>query len=86
MLIDYRKLKFPLLIRPWREGDIFTPLGMKGSKKLSDYFIDNKYSLIQKKKARVLVSDNTIVCIIGDRLDDRFKLVETSEKVYIVTV
>jgi len=85
MFIDYEKLKFPLLMRPWRAGDSFTPLGMQGSKKLSDYFIDNKYSLIQKKKARVLISDNTIVCLIGDRLDDRFKLVETSEKVYIVT-
>jgi len=85
MCLDYSKLEFPLLIRPWRKGDSFMPLGMNGSKKLSDYFIDNKYSLIQKKKARVLISDNTIVCIIGDRLDDRFKLVETSEKVYIVT-
>ena len=86
MCLDYSKLEFPLLIRPWRKGDSFMPLGMMGSKKLSDYFIDNKYSLIKKKKARVLISDNSIVCIIGDRLDDRFKLVETSEKVYIVTV
>ena len=85
MFIDYMQLEFPLLLRPWKEGDSFVPLGMKGSKKLSDYFIDNKYSLIQKKKSRVLISHNTIVCIIGDRLDDRFKLVETSEKVYIVT-
>ena len=85
MCLDYSKSEFPLLIRQWREGDSFMPLGMSGSKKLSDYFIDKKYSLIQKKQARVLISDNTIVCIIGDRLDDRFKLVETSEKVYIVT-
>ena len=84
MFIDYKKLEFPLLIRPWKDGDRFIPLGMKGSKKISDYFIDNKYSLIEKKKARVLISNNKVVCIIGDRLDDRFKLVETSEKVYIV--
>ena len=86
MFIDYMQLEFPLLLRPWKEGDSFVPLGMKGSKKLSDYFIDNKYSLIEKKKARVLISNNKVVCIIGDRLDDRFKLVETSEKVYIVTI
>tara|TARA_B100001250_G_scaffold408582_1_gene431249 strand:- start:598 stop:1902 length:1305 start_codon:yes stop_codon:yes gene_type:complete len=86
MFIDYMQLEFPLLLRPWKEGDSFVPLGMKGSKKLSDYFIDKKYSLIEKKKARVLISNNKVVCIIGDRLDDRFKLVETSEKVYIVTV
>ncbi|MBE37934.1 MAG: tRNA lysidine(34) synthetase TilS [Flavobacteriales bacterium] len=86
MCLDYSKLEFPLLIRPWKEGDSFIPLGMRGSKKLSDYFIDKKYSLIQKKKTRVLISNNKITCIIGERLDDRFKLVETSKKVYIVTV
>ncbi|MAQ69780.1 MAG: tRNA lysidine(34) synthetase TilS [Flavobacteriales bacterium] len=84
MYIDYSKLKFPLLIRPWSEGDRFIPLGMKRFKKLSDYFIDNKFSLIMKKKACVLISNNDIVCILGERLDDRFKLVEDSKKVYIV--
>jgi len=84
MYIDYSKLHFPLLIRPWIEGDRFIPLGMKGYKKLSDYFIDKKYSLIKKKKTRLLISNNRIVCILGERLDDRFKLVENSKKVYIV--
>ncbi|MAZ57928.1 MAG: hypothetical protein CMP56_00720 [Flavobacteriales bacterium] len=84
MYIDYSKLKFPLLIRPWREGDRFIPLGMKQFKKLSDYFIDDKFSLIRKKKACVLISNNDIVCVLGERLDDRFKLVEDSKKVYIV--
>ena len=84
MYIDYSKLKFPLLIRPWKNGDSFIPLGMRGFKKVSDYFIDNKFSLIQKKKTLLLISNNKIVCIIGERLDDRFKLVENSKKVYIV--
>ena len=84
MYIDFDKLEFPLLIRSWKKGDKFIPLGMKGFKKLSDYFIDNKFSLIQKKKTRLLISNNEIVCIIGERIDDRFKLVENSKKVYIV--
>ncbi len=84
MYIDYSKLEFPLLIRPWKNGDSFVPLGMKGFKKVSDYFIDNKFSLIKKKKTLLLISNNDIVCIIGERLDDRFKLVENSKKVYIV--
>ena len=84
--IDYSKLEFPLSIRPWKNGDVFIPLGMKGFKKVSDYFIDKKFSLIQKKKSRLLISNNKIVCIIGERLDDRFKLVQDSKKVYIVTV
>tara|TARA_B100000579_G_scaffold221301_1_gene180997 strand:+ start:9922 stop:11223 length:1302 start_codon:yes stop_codon:yes gene_type:complete len=82
--IDYSKLVFPLLIRPWEKGDRFIPLGMRNFKKISDYFIDHKFSLIKKKKTRLLISNNQIVCIIGERLDDRFKLVETSKKVYIV--
>ena len=84
MHIDYDKLQFPLLIRPWQKGDSFIPLGMNGVKKVSDYFIDNKFSLIKKKKARLLISNNQIVCIIGERLDDRFKLVQESKKIYIV--
>ena len=84
MYISYEKLRFPLLIRPWKNGDTFMPLGMKGFKKVSDYFIDNKFSLIKKKKARLLISDNKIVCIIGERLDERFKLVKESKKIYIV--
>ena len=84
MYIDYDKLEFPLLIRPWRTGDVFMPLGMKGFKKISDYFIDEKFSLIDKKKAKLLISNNKIVCVIGKRIDERFKLVENSKKVYIV--
>ncbi len=84
LYIDYSKLKFPLLIRSWKKGDRFKPLGMQGFKKVSDYFIDEKFSLIEKKKARLLISDNKVVCIIGVRLDERFKLVENSKKVYIV--
>ena len=84
MHIDYDKLQFPLLIRPWQKGDSFIPLGMSGVKKVSDYFIDNKFSLIKKKKARLLISNHQIVCIIGERLDERFKLVQESKKIYIV--
>ena len=62
------------------KGDRFKPLGMQGFKKVSDYFIDEKFSLIEKKKARLLISDNKVVCIIGVRLDERFKLVENSKK------
>ena len=84
LYIDYSKLKFPLLIRSWKKGDRFKPLGMKGFKKVSDYFIDEKFSLIEKRKARLLISDNKVVGIIGERLDERFKLVGDSKKVYIV--
>ena len=85
MYLDYSKLTFPLLVRPWIEGDRFIPFGMKSFKKVSDYFIDNKFSLIQKKRARLLISSGDIVCIINERIDERYKLVENSKKVYIVS-
>ena len=60
---DLDKLVFPLIIRRWETGDRFTPFGMKGSRKLSDYFRDRKYSLIDKANALLLCSGNTIIWI-----------------------
>ena len=79
--IDFDKVRFPMLIRAWENGDYFFPLGMKKKKKLSNYFIDSKYSLIDKDKARILESEGNIVWIIGERLDDRFKVTEKTKRV-----
>jgi tRNA(Ile)-lysidine synthase len=72
--VDFDKIRFPLLIRRWESGDTFFPLGMKKKKKLSNYFIDRKYSLVDKEKALILESEGNIVWIIGERIDDRFKV------------
>jgi len=80
-LIDLEKLVFPLEIRPWRPGDFFYPFGMKQKKKLSDFFIDNKLSLFEKDETFVLTSREEIVWIIGHRLDNRFKIEPTTNKV-----
>ena len=83
-LLDLSKLSFPLTLRKWKHGDFFVPLGMKGRKKVSDFMIDEKFSILQKENTWVLCSKDEIVCLIGYRLDDRFKLVVETEKVYIV--
>jgi tRNA(Ile)-lysidine synthase len=72
--IDSQKVSFPVIIRRWKAGDYFYPLGMKQKKKLSDYFIDNKYSRFDKENIFILESGGKIVWIIGDRIDDRFKI------------
>ncbi len=82
--IDYSKLDFPLILRHWRKGDFFVPLGMKGKKKISDYMIDEKFSSFQKENTWVICSLDTIVCIVGHRINDEFKLVPETEKVYLV--
>lgn len=79
IFVDESKLKFPLTIRKWQEGDYFYPSGMNGKKKLSKYFKDEKYSLLDKENQWLLCSENQIVWIIGKRADDRFKSKETTQ-------
>ncbi|MDA3911187.1 MAG: tRNA lysidine(34) synthetase TilS [Bacteroidales bacterium] len=79
VFLDYDKLKFPLEVRAWREGDRFTPLGMKGSQKLSDFFINRKLSVLEKQDVRLVCSEGKIVWVIGYQIDDAFKITETSQ-------
>ena len=74
IFVPIRKLKFPLLIRKWKEGDLFVPFGMKGKKKLSDYFKDEKFSLPQKEQTWLLYSGQDLVWIINQRADNRFSV------------
>ena len=72
--VDKDKIRFPLHLRKWREGDVFQPLGMTGKKKLSKFFKDEKLSLVVKEKIWVLCSDGEIVWIVNHRMSDRFKV------------
>ena len=72
--IDSDKLNFPLILKRWDKGEYFQPLGMSGMKKISDYFIDIKLSLPEKKNTWILYSGRKVVWIIGHRLDDRVKI------------
>lgn len=82
--LDYAKLKFPLTIRKWEEGDVFCPLGSKFKKKLSNFFIDRKFNLFEKEDAFLLCSGDDIVWIIGHQLDDRYKITDKTKEIYWV--
>lgn len=81
IFVDEGKLQFPLEIRRWQEGDWFCPLGMNGKKKLSKFFKDEKFSLIDKSETWLLCSDNQIVWVIGKRQDERFKITTQTTKI-----
>lgn len=72
--LDIDKVKFPLQLRKWQKGDYFYPLGMNTRKKISDFFIDNKFSIIDKENTWLLCSGKRIIWIVGYRIDDRFKV------------
>ena len=84
-LLDADKLKFPLRVRRWQEGDWFVPFGMSGRKKLSDYLIDKKVSMAEKSRQFVLLSGDDIVWVVGRRLDDRYAITRKTENVLKVT-
>lgn len=84
LYVDKNKLIFPLVIRKWRQGDWLIPFGMKGRKKVSDFFTDNKFSLFEKENTWLLCSGSDIVWIIGHRSDERFRVSTSTSDILII--
>ncbi|MBX7181107.1 MAG: tRNA lysidine(34) synthetase TilS [Bacteroidia bacterium] len=84
IFLDCQKLQFPLKLRHWQKGDYFFPSGMKGKKKLSDFFIDQKMSKFEKDNTWLLCSGDDIVWVVGKRLDGRFLPNSTSKHLLVL--
>ncbi|MFT6716436.1 MAG: tRNA(Ile)-lysidine synthase [Saprospiraceae bacterium] len=84
--IDMKKVEGKLFIRRWEHGDVFFPLGMSNKKKLSDYFIDNKFSRGDKEQIWLLCDEKSIIWIIGNRLDDRYKVTDQVKEIIEIKV
>ena len=82
--LDFDKLRFPLTLRHWQHGDRFHPLGMKGSKLLSDFFVDQKFTEWQKQNVWLLASSNgDILWVVGYRIDDRYKVSSETKSILL---
>ena len=79
-------LKDSFEIRKWKAGDKFQPIGMKGTKKISDFLSDEKISSLEKKEHLVLTNSGRIVWVIGLRIDERFKVTTETKKILKLTV
>ena len=84
--LDADKLQYPLVLRRWKKGDWFIPFGMKGRKKLSDFFADKKMNLIDKEQVWLLTSGDDIVWVMGHRIDARYAVTDKTKRVKIFTL
>jgi tRNA(Ile)-lysidine synthase len=84
-LLDAEKVTYPLTLRRWSDGDSFTPYGMNGSKKVSDYLIDRKVSMAEKSRQFVLLSDGEIAWLVGRRIAHQFRITDKTEWVLRIT-
>jgi tRNA(Ile)-lysidine synthase len=81
LYVDKETLKYPLVLRKWEKGDYFYPLGMRGKKKISKFFKDEKVDIIAKEKQWLLCSENQVVWVVGMRCDERFKVTGQTKKI-----
>ncbi len=83
--LDQSLLEFPLILRKWKQGDYFYPFGMKRKKKkVSDYLIDRKISIPEKENIWIMESGKKICCIIGERIDERFRITSSTKKCFVL--
>ncbi len=83
-LVDMENIRFPLILRPYQPGEYFHPLGAPGKKKIARFFSDQKIPLSARDRFPILLSEKNILAIIGLRIDQQFRINETTKHVLMV--
>ena len=83
---DAGLIDFPLTIRRFKRGDKFQPLGMTQFKKLSDFFTDEKLNVVEKENTWLLLNGSEIMWIIGKRIDNRYKITESTKMILEIEI
>ena len=86
MILDFEKIEFPIKVRNWEQGDQFSPLGMKGSKLVSDHLTDLKFNLFEKERILLLEIKGKIAGILPDRPSNDFSVTTQTETLFIIRV
>ena len=84
--VDADLVELPLTVRRWESGDTFVPFGMKGKKSVCKYMTDRKFTLFRKENQYVVLSKGRVVWLVGERLDNRFRISGTTRRVCIIRV
>ena len=84
--LDADRVEFPLTARNFRPGDRFVPLGMKGHKKIKNFFIDLKVPSEKRASTPILTCGDKVVWVCGIRIDERFKVTPETKKILKITI
>jgi len=83
-IVNWNKVEPPIIVKNRDPGDSFYPLGMQGSKKIKDFFVDLKVPVKERNRIPLILDQRHVIWVVGYRIDDRYKVDEATDRVLIM--